>query len=78
MYSIGNMARKKQEEFDELVIGNKNLPKNKIVKQLQKGDVEVFFVSEVNSWANGGGYIPSSEEYVGKKVYVLVLARKNK
>jgi len=67
------MARKKQEEFDELIIGNQKLEKNKNQKRLKKGDVLKYFISKVCPFSNSGAYIPCSEEYRGHKVYVVVL-----
>jgi putative transposon-encoded protein len=67
------MARKKQEEFDELIIGGQVCPKNKKFKSLEEKKVVAYFVSEVHPFSNCGAYIPCSDEYLNKKVYVVVL-----
>lgn len=73
-YSIGNMGRKSEAEpFDELVVNGQKCSKTKESKKITNQNVQLFFSSEIHSYANGGGYIPCSEKYVGKKVYVVVL-----
>lgn len=68
------MTRKtKAETFDKLILGNQSCPKNEKCKKIKQGDVESYFVSEVHKFANSGGYIPCSEEFESKKVYVVVL-----
>ena len=69
--------KKKPEEFDELILGDKRLEKNKRQKKLKKGDVLKYFVSKVCPFSNSGAYIPCSEEYKGHKVYVIVLEGKD-
>ena len=73
MEYIGNMARKKTEEFDELHIGKKIFIKNKKVATIKKGEIKIIFPSKVRPFSNSGGYIPTSEDYNNHKVYVIVL-----
>ena len=76
MEYIGNMARKTSaEQFDEIIIKGQKCPKVKTYKEIEPKKVLAYFVSEVHKWANGGGYIPFSEDYVGKDVYVIVLKK---
>ncbi len=73
------MARKtKAESFDELIIKGQRCPKKKTHRKIEPKKVLAYFVSEVHKFANSGGYIPCSEDYNGKKVYVVVLRRKAK
>lgn len=70
------MGRGKCEEFDELIIGDQPLPKNKIFRRISKKDVKRFFISKVRPFSNSGGYIPCSEDYNYHQVYVIVLENK--
>lgn len=73
------MARKtKAELFDELIIKGQKCAKTKKYKEIEEKKVIAYFVSEVSKYVNGGGYIPCSDEYNGKKVYVVVLKEKAK
>ncbi|MFH1326977.1 MAG: hypothetical protein ABIH59_02520 [archaeon] len=73
------MARKtKAELFDELIIKGQSCSKTKKCKEIEENKVIAYFVSEVHKWGGGGGYIPCSEDYNGKKVYVVVLKEKAK
>lgn len=77
MYYIGNkMGRKRCEEFDELIIGDQQINKNKVCKKIAKKEVKKFFISEVRPFSNSGAYIPCSEDYNHHKVYVIVLENK--
>ena len=73
------MARKpKAEIFDEIIIKGQKCSKTKKCKEIEEKKVITYFVSEVHTYAHGGGYIPCSEEYDGQKVYVVVLKEKIK
>ena len=68
------MARKtKAELFDELIIKGQRCSKTKKCKEIDEKKVIAYFISEIHTYANGGGYIPCSDVYDGKKVYVVVL-----
>ena len=78
-YIGNNMARKtKAEQFDELIIIGQKCSKPKKCKEIDEKKVIAYFVSEIHTYANGGGYIPCSNDYEGKKVYVVVLKEKAK
>jgi len=71
---MGNMARKaKAREFDELIIEGQACSKIKRCKKISPKKVLAYFSSEIHTYANGGGYIPCSDEYKGKEVYIIVL-----
>ena len=70
------MGRGKCEEFDELLIGDQPIQKNKVCRRIKKTEVKKFFISKVRPFSNSGAYIPCSEDYKHHKVYVIVLENK--
>jgi hypothetical protein len=69
-------GKTKTQQFDELIIKGQKCSKIKKYRELDEKKVLAYFTSGVHRYANGGGYIPCSDEYDGKDVYVVVLGGK--
>ena len=69
------VGRNKKPEFSQIKSKKVNA---KIAGSIKIDDrkIKTIFMSEGKSFSKSGGYIPSSQDYDGHKVYVIVMEDK--
>ena len=64
--------RNKRPEFKELKVNGIRAKKDGAIK-IDDKKIKTIFMSEGKAYSKSGGYIPSSQDYEGHKVYVIVM-----
>jgi len=67
MYCIGKM------NINKLKIGGKTLKVSEEVKQISSKKIINIIYTKARPFSKSGAYIPISQEYKNKKVYVIIL-----